>query len=647
MLASALQSDRIVTRLPGAKRLLVLEKGNIVLTLKLPKIAVMEVPINPTEDLTGMTLVERFHIKGKLGQGGMGSIYTAHDSILARNVAIKTIARTNLNDQELMRFQREAKAASTLSHPNVIQLLDFGVLESGQPFMVMELIEGITLSQLISERGPQSPRLVLQIIEQVANGMIGFHKAGIVHRDLKTGNIMLLNSGMLTNQPLVKILDFGIAKALGQDAQMSTLTKAGQIFGSPNSMSPEQARGDTLDHRSDIYSLGCIAFELLTGRPLFVGDTVIDVVTQHINDPPPRLWEVCDLTFPMELERLVAHMVLKDPDERFQSMSEVIKNLRDVYAVLPEETERSAITGNDSAALPAKELTLNSGVLWASGVLAFIVLICSVSYIGIKFTIANAPPPPKQSPFKTHMESGQASLDMVDILDDDAPFALSHTGKATRDLELSVAKKKKLKDLTLVESEIVPSDIQLIAKLEPVNLKLIDCTGLTDDVMKGLSTVPSIKCLILYKAKGITPGSLTRLQNLPYLNTLSLFGCDISTDHLKVLRNFPSLRYIRLGHNKKVTVDGIRCLSGRKRILGVEVDDKVFFSLSETELQKLRDKDHISLLKCEIQPEMSAQSLEKLGGFAMDDLFGPVGSSKDKRDTGALHDALKKTINFE
>src|SRR5689334_15680178 len=116
----------------------------------------MESPINPIDDLTGTTLLERFHITGKLGQGGMGSIYTALDSILARDVAIKTIARTNLNDQELMRFQREAKAASTFSHPNVIQLLDFGVLESGQPFMVMELIEGIPLNRLIADKGPQS-----------------------------------------------------------------------------------------------------------------------------------------------------------------------------------------------------------------------------------------------------------------------------------------------------------------------------------------------------------------------------------------------------------------------------------------------------------------------------------------------------------
>ncbi len=647
MLTCALQSDRFVTRVTLAKRFLVAQKGNIVLALKLPKIAVMESPINPTEDLTGMTLVERFHITGKLGQGGMGSIYTAHDSILARDVAIKTIARTNLNDQELMRFQREAKAASTLSHPNVIQMLDFGVLESGQPFMVMELIEGISLAQLISERGPQSPRLVLQIIEQVANGMIGFHKAGIVHRDLKTGNIMLLNSGMLTNQPLAKILDFGIAKALGTEAQMSTITKAGQIFGSPNSMSPEQARGDTLDHRSDIYSLGCIAFELLTGRPLFVGDTVIDVVTQHINDPPPRLWEACDLTFPMELERLVAHMVLKDPDERFQSMSEVIKNLRDVYAVLPEETERKASDVTHTAALPAKELSLNSGVLWASGVLAVIALICSVSYIVNKFTIANAPPPPKPSPFKAHMESGEASLDMVDILDGDAPFALSHAGKVTRDLEVSLAKKKKLQDLTLVESQIVPRDLELIAKLQPVNIKLIDCNGLTDDVMKGLSNVSSVRCLIVHNGKGITPGSLTRLQSLPKLSTLSLFGCDISNDHLKVLRNFPTLRYLRLGHNKNVTMDGVRYLSGRKRTLGVEVDDKLFFSLNESELQKLKKNNHIALFKSEMQTDMSTETFEKLGGFAMDDLFGPVGNSKEKIDKGALHDALEKTINFD
>lgn len=597
-------------------------------------------PINPTDDLTGKTLVERFHIMGKLGKGGMGAIYMAHDSILDRDVAIKTVARTNLNDQELMRFQREAKAACTLKHPNVIQLLDFGVLESGQPFMVMELIQGQSLAELI-EQGPQSPRFVLQIIEQVAGGMLDVHKSGIVHRDLKTGNIMLLNAGVHTNQPIIKILDFGIAKSLGQNSQDSAMTKAGQIFGSPNSMSPEQVRGESLDHRSDIYSLGCIAFEMLTGRPLFVGESVMDVVSQHINEPPPRLWEACDQSFPMELERLVAHMVLKDPEERYQSMEDVIRNLRDVYAVLPDEIERVSESTKEIAAstlvlppAPTKDSNLKSTVLIASVAAAILVLTGSCWFIFRSLSAPSAPKPSVRTPVKAEHESLQFKLDMADDIHTNPALqnlALFHSGRVTEILKRLVAQKVVRREVVLIGSEIVPTDTKLIAKLQPQVMSLSGSNGVNDDVLKGISAISSLQMFDLGRVKGLTPTGLSYLEKLPELMMLNVSGCDLTDDHLKALRNLKSLRLLKITGNKKCTLNGIRSLGKKNQLLTIAADQLPIVLLGESQRRKLKNDYKIvvhNVPRADGLPEDITQgSLEKLGVAAMDEMLGPVGDS--------------------
>ncbi|MDZ4834456.1 MAG: serine/threonine-protein kinase [Candidatus Melainabacteria bacterium] len=602
----------------------------------------MELPAIQNDDLTGTVLVERFHITGKLGQGGMGAIYTAHDSVLARDVAIKTIARTNLNDQELMRFQREAKAASTLKHPNVIQMLDFGVLESGQPFMVMELIQGLSLAELIKAKGPQSPFFSLQIIEQVANGMSAVHKSGIIHRDLKTGNIMLLTAGMLTNQPLIKILDFGIAKSLGSESQVNTFTKAGQIFGSPNSMSPEQARGEPLDHRSDIYSLGCIAFELLTGRPLYLGETVMDVVTQHLNGPAPRLWEVSDIPFPAELERLVAHMVLKDKEERFQTMQEVIKNLREVYAEIPDESPSSAsiVDSADAIELVAdsRDLRLNTKFLVSSAVAAMLVLASSIYYIITMFKPAPTITPSVMTPFKTHIESSQTDLKIVDAVHTEsafANFAVNHSGRVTERLKglLAIANQTRTYDLILLQSQLVPGDAKLIAKLDPYKINLSLCAGVTEDLFKELSKVSRLEMINISRVKGLTPKAMSYIAKLPRLTTLIVSGCDLTDEHLKAMKDIKSLRYIKLSKNKKITVKGLHYLGGKSRSILVVADQPSVVLMASAERDKLKNEFNLEVEKAtdDGPDEITEKTLEKFSGFAIDKYFDPLDGSMKNR----------------
>jgi serine/threonine protein kinase len=617
----------------------VLQNGNIVLTLSRSKKTVMERQENQNDDLIGMTLAERFLITGKLGQGGMGEIYTAHDSILARDVAIKTIARTNLNDTELIRFQREAKAASTLKHPNVIQMLDFGVSEHGQPFMVMELIQGISLAELLNQRGPVSPHFVLQIIEQVADGMIGVHKSGILHRDLKTGNIMLLQAGLLTNQPLIKILDFGIAKSLGPAEQVSTLTRAGQIFGSPNSMSPEQARGDDLDQRSDIYSLGCIAFELLTGRPLFTGDSVIEVVTKHLEEPPPRLWEVSNRKFPMELERLVAHMVLKDPAERYQSMEEVLKNLREVYSVInigEAYVDKAVQTDAEFDALPEPSSTTR---IKTGGLIATVIAATGVFAACVWFLVNNSLTDHRievTSHAKRTIDLQSESLLLVDTINgqkDDLNFVMNHSGRVTATLEKMVAAKRSKSDLMLIDSELRPEDAALIAKLSPGFVNLAGCTGVSNKFLKELSKIPSITVLTLNRVKSLTPESLAQLSNFPRLVLVSVANCDLTDAHLKALGRCKKLGWVRLSENKKITLAGIKHLGGKRFNVEVTTDNPSVMVMKEAERKVLKDKYKISVVHLEALPEeMSLKNMGRIGGLAMDNLFGPVDDTTDHQE---------------
>lgn len=234
-----------------------------------------------TEDtLEGGIFADRYEIIARLGGGGMSTVYKARHTHMDKIVAIKVL-QTNVGNtaESIKRFQLEAKATSKLEHPNVISIFDFGVNEDGRPYMVMEYLEGVSLSDLLDKKGRLPVNGLKEIFVPVCEGLTHAHQNGIVHRDLKPGNIMLAktqNGGVN-----VKIVDFGLAKLVNSEQK---LTQTGETFGSPLYMSPEQCLGKQLDQRADIYSLGCVLFECLTGQPPFVGASVIDTFNKHLRD---------------------------------------------------------------------------------------------------------------------------------------------------------------------------------------------------------------------------------------------------------------------------------------------------------------------------------------------------------------------------
>ncbi len=280
---------------------------------------------HPKNDpLIGKVFADRYEIQSVLGVGGMSIVYKAKHRLMNRSVAIKMLHKSFKEDiQALERFKLEAEAASSLSHQNVITVYDFGVTPDGEPFFVMDCLEGESLHELIQRKGRLGYERALPVFIQICDGLDAAHKKGIVHRDLKPANVVLITPGDGTE--FVKLVDFGIAKMLPQAGrEQQNLTRTGEVFGSPICMSPEQCLGKPLDGRTDIYALGCLMYETLTGTPPFMGDSFLVTMNKHVGEAPKAMRQVApEATIPPELEELVLRCMAKSPDDRCQSAGEV------------------------------------------------------------------------------------------------------------------------------------------------------------------------------------------------------------------------------------------------------------------------------------------------------------------------------------
>ncbi len=265
---------------------------------------------------------EKYEILEEIGKGGMGTVYRVKQVLLDKILALKVIPSHYVNEQLAVRFQREAKTMASLDHPNLARISDFGIWLN-QPFMVMEYVDGPPLSKLISER-VIPPEQAVELFCQVLNGLQHAHEKGVLHRDIKPSNIMVLKEDGLNKAIL---LDFGIAKKIETEdgvGRTQALTRTGEMIGSPLYMSPEQARGDKLTERSDLYSLGCALFESLTGTPPFVGKTAVETFFLHMEQTPPSLKEAAlGREFAPGLEKVIRKLLAKNPEDRFSSALEL------------------------------------------------------------------------------------------------------------------------------------------------------------------------------------------------------------------------------------------------------------------------------------------------------------------------------------
>ncbi|HEV8247958.1 MAG TPA: protein kinase, partial [Polyangiaceae bacterium] len=278
------------------------------------------------DPLLGATFAGRFTILARLGRGSMGSVYRARQEAVGRDVAIKIVRSDRAYDTETKtRFEREARAVSLLTSPHTVTAFDFGEAEDGSWFLVMEMLEGETLGERLKRVGRLPWREAARFVRHALLSLAEAHQKGIIHRDLKPDNLFISHIVGEGSRESCKILDFGIAKWMdGEKSPIDALeTQAGTVFGTPRYMSPEQAQGAQLDARSDLYSLGVLFYQMLTGRAPFVDDDAVVVMARHIKDPPPKLSEVAaDVEIPASIERVLRRTLAKAPAERPQSAEE-------------------------------------------------------------------------------------------------------------------------------------------------------------------------------------------------------------------------------------------------------------------------------------------------------------------------------------
>ncbi len=295
----------------------------------------------------GTVLEGRFQIESWLASGGMGDVYRATHVFLKRPIALKLLRRELAQNPDMWaRFQREAELVSRLESPNIVRVFDFGKTGDGQPFLAMELVEGSTLDAVLEEHAQLPVERAVALVRQVCDGLAEAHALNIVHRDLKPANIIL--GKKRDGSEAAKILDFGIARTADSATVNASLTQMGAIIGTPAYLSPEQALAGHIDQRSDIYSLGCVLFELLTGRPPFLAPHLQQLVAMHISEPPPMVENILPglAEFPL-LGQAIERALAKSPDERFQNVNDFAKALAEalepMQTVVPEDASASAI----------------------------------------------------------------------------------------------------------------------------------------------------------------------------------------------------------------------------------------------------------------------------------------------------------------
>jgi serine/threonine protein kinase len=297
--------------------------GHFVATSRCPKDGTSLVPINHDVEI-GDSLGKDYEVLDTIGRGGMSIVYKAKHKVMKRVVALKVLTASDL--YSVKRFQLEAQLASNLQHENIVTVFEFGQDDDGRPYIAMAYVEGKTLSAVISEEGPILYRRALPLFIQACDALAYAHTSGVIHRDLKPSNFMLVRTKKGDEQ--IKLLDFGIAKQLEPTDDLQQLTASGQVFGSPLYMSPEQCLGHKLDARADIYSIGCVMYEVLSGQPPFVGKSPLDTMQMHVQqDAKPFRQINNDVDVPRQFEHIVLRALERDLSKRYKSVDELYNDL--------------------------------------------------------------------------------------------------------------------------------------------------------------------------------------------------------------------------------------------------------------------------------------------------------------------------------
>lgn len=507
--------------------------------------------------------VDRYKPLKEIGGGMAGSVYLCRDLVLNKKVAVKTLRK--LTSDQLVAFQQEARASSRLSHPAIVQILDFGATESGDPFMVMEFIDGITLDRYLEGNGPLPPASVTNIIGLLSEGLQVAHENGVFHRDLKPSNILVKDLG--NHKFEARLIDFGLAHVA--DRQEVTLFQGTSLVGSPLYMSPDLAANKPYDARCEVYSLGCVMFELLTGRPPFSGETALNTLYMHVNEQAPKLCDIDEQVFPEKLERIVAKCLDKDPNKRFQSTVEIAN------ALAPDTTPET------TGLLPKEQHKKSS--------LYLPVAITMVAICGLFAVIVNTALNPKKDSEKVAVqkfrESPTEKKAVIESKNDADEMSHAMTGFATvgpsdenyfgaencaPEIAEMARKGMQFKNLILHNAKLTDKDVESVVALHPYTITMDNCSRITDRGFKTIAGLGRVDRLVIDESTQLTPAGLAELGKVKRLEFISIRKSGLTDEHMKVLSSFPlDLHKINVSGNPKVTAVGLNYLKDRKRPMEV------------------------------------------------------------------------------
>lgn len=522
-------------------------------------------PILPKALEAGTVIGERYKVIGLLGRGAMGAVYRVEHLFLGKQYALKVLAAPIQSDTTIRRFQNEARAASRLDHPNIAKATDFGMLDQQQPYFVMDLVEGVTLSKRLKIAGPLSLAEVLAIFVPVLDALHHAHEKGIIHRDIKPSNIVLTEC---PDMPLLpKLVDFGIARVeLDEDSEGSPLTKTGEVFGTPLYMSPEQCAGVKVDARSDIYSLGCVLFEVLAGTPPFTGDGALQTMMKHMQDQPSTLRQASlGGDFPEAIETVISKMLAKKPEDRYQNCLVVAHELTNIREQRPLEAHPHATVSQRDG--DEKQNKLHGAVILGGILIAFVAgaFVLSVppkrSQLEVKQAEKNFAVPNSGFPHKPSDQEMKRTEDFQDFLTQVSrgePVVVAD-GYAISDQDLNeLQSDKRLGAIKLDHTSIGDKGFHILGQQKGLVSISADYTQVTDQGIKELIALPNLESLHV-SANKLTNACIPYLAQIRKLKELSIRDAKIDDTGLKGLSELKLMQSIQLNRTQ-ITDAGIKTI---------------------------------------------------------------------------------------
>jgi len=525
------------------------------------------------EGTEGTSFGNRYVLISKVGSGGMGAVHKATDKVLKKTVAVKVLL-PNAHAEAMMRFHREAKMAARLSHSNILSVYDFGQSESGELYLTMDFLEGESLADRLTKSGRMKDlSAAVDIFAQICNGLEHAHDQGILHRDIKPSNVMLTTD--TRGQTVVKIVDFGLAKIEGAE---QSLTSTGVRIGSPLYMSPEQALGQPVDHRSDLYSLGVLMYKTLTNSTPFIGESFLETLTKHASDTPKGINEIDErMQFPDELANIVERLLEKSPDDRFQTASEIRDALLaiDSKVLKPEDASKTAEQEEAPSTTPSISLWKRIARLpkrvkvFAATTILAIVIICG--YPTLNYITSNQSVPEDKALVKP------VKRIVGQLMKDKANFNQSFDNKVwlradpdfTDEDMPSLSVFKKQDRISLNGSLVTGKDFSVLEGLEVQQLDL-SRTAIKDAALAEVAKLSDLRRLRLDNDE-VTDNGIRLLADMPKLTDLHLNGTLITDKGIESLRHFKRLAVLNISACSGVTPDGIRKLENVRRL------NKLFF----------------------------------------------------------------------